>query len=187
MRQRLVGFDTRVAIEQAAVDWQDAERRRRYLLRDVRRPLSIDEAVWLRRDTSCVPGLGIRIETPRSWRLADALAEATDQETVVAFSVLVGPREPEFMPWLTPPELSSIDARWEFLGWDIAENAFPSALTNCGYEPDEREALSARFGAALNDHHLFGELAPALACRRAQEARILEHGPWAVLGLYRVR
>jgi len=185
MREVLLGFDTRVAFDSTPSDWTPA-RREQYLLRtDVLRPLSVDEAVWQRRDSTLVVGQGLRIETPKWTDLDAALAAASAEETVIAITVWQGLGEPEMLP-RDETRPSTIDAGWERLGWDVIEGYFPSAITNCGYPEDERRAWRAEWVPRLNDHHLFDELPPAYAFRDVRRRGVPEHPGFVVMGLYRV-
>lgn len=182
MREVVVGYDVRVAPEPDDAHWTD-ERRAEYLLEPaVRRPLSVDEAVWLRPESSLVVGRGLTVETPKYRALEAACAAAKPGEAVVAITAWRGLGEREVGE---PGEPSDVDAAWERLGWDVCDGFFPSALSNCGYSSTQREDL-AHFTPALNEHGLFRELPPAFAFRDLANRRVPEHAPFSVLGLYRV-
>jgi hypothetical protein len=76
-----------------------------------------------------------------------------------------------------------LEQEWERLGYDICDATGTSSLSNCGYEPDEREAL-ATFARQLNEHHLFREVEYADQFRSASGLRVPEHAPFVVIGIY---
>ncbi|HEX7478963.1 MAG TPA: hypothetical protein VF331_14250 [Polyangiales bacterium] len=72
-----------------------------------------------------------------------------------------------------------LEPEWERLGYDICDAHGTSSLTNCGYEPGERESL-LNFVPQLNEHHLFREIEDADHFRVASDLRVPEHAPFAV-------
>jgi hypothetical protein len=177
----VVGFDTRLAPNGRAEPWDEA-RRRLYLLKDVDWPLSVDEAVWLRKNSTMVYGKGLTIETPRFRTAEEARAAAAPDEWAVAITAWTGPGEPE-----PPDDLGAPDPAWQRLGYDVCEEFFPSGLSNCGYDAEEAEGWRQDWGPALDEHHLFHDLPTAFAFRDATARRVAEHGPFAVMGLYKLR
>ncbi len=186
MRELLLGFDARAGLDASPSDWSP-ERREQYLLRrDVRRPLSVDEAVWTRRDSALGEGLDVHIETPKWTDLSTALAATPADETLVAITVWQGLSEPAMSP-RGEVRPSALDAGWERLGWDVVDGLFPSALTNCGYREDDRRAWRAEWEGLLNEHHLFRELPAAFGFRDARARDVPALATLVVMGLYRVR
>lgn len=179
----VLGYDVRVAPEQAARAWDEA-RRAQFLLRvDAPCPLSVDEAVWPRPGAP-PPGDGLlEVLTPRFATLEDARAAAESDDVVIAITAWRGPGEPELPAG--PAEPVHPDPAWERLGWDVADGVFPSALSNCGYGA-EAETWRARWADRLDAHHLLSTLPDAFAFRDASQRRVPEHAPMSVLGLYRV-
>lgn len=182
MVEVVLGYDVRTPIDADDPLWTPS-RRAQYLLRpDIQRPLSVDEVVWLRPNTTVRWGEGATIETPKCTALADALA--TDG-TPIAITQWQGPGEPEI--WVpTHADPAAIDPSWIHVGWDVCDGFFPSGLCNCGYLEGEREPLAA-FAERLNEHGLFADLPSAFAFRDLTNRRVAEHAPFAVLGLYLVR
>ena len=74
-------------------------------------------------------------------------------------------------------------ADWQPLGYDVADTAYISALTNCGYQPDEASALRAAWTGRLNQHGLFETLEDADAFRALTDRRIAAHAPFQVFAL----
>ena len=75
------------------------------------------------------------------------------------------------------------DSAWRFLGFDITDSGI-SGLTNCGYHDGERESLAAEWGPHLNGFHLFEDLERAFVFRTLTDARVPEHAPFFVIGLW---
>ena len=187
-RERLVGFDARsLAVESAT--WP-AERRSTYLLRpDVARPLSIDPLVWPRVLGESEGGLSTRVAEPELALLQERLRVIDHHArpyAIVAISILPVPADPDSLRSLSAPEPPTLDSGWSRLGYDVADEALLSGLSNAGYREDEVGALRARWGPELNDHHLFGDAARALELRSVTDGRVPEHAPFFVFGLCEV-
>jgi hypothetical protein len=90
----------------------------------------------------------------------------------------------------TPPpgdgSVQAIDAGWERLGYDVADDFTLSGLCNCGYEAEEAAGLRPAWSPELNHHGLFGDPRAALRFCSLTDARVPEHAPFFVYGLYRV-
>jgi hypothetical protein len=182
--QVVLGFDARLPLDRAREGWADEERRHQYLLSpEVDVPLSVDEAVWPRRDSG-LGGGGFEVRTPRWATLAEARAEAHPDDVLIAITAWRGSGEPE-----TPPTAGQVpvDPSWVRLGWDVVAGVFPSAVSNCGFAPDDVLGWRDTWGARFNRFHLFDDLPTAFAYRDASNRRVAEHAPFSVLGLYRVR
>lgn len=179
----VIGFDTRIDTAAARARW-DPDRREQFLLRLDADPLSVDEAVWP-RDLSPLGDEEFEVVTPRYASLEDAIANAGPGEVVIGITAWRGRGEPELPAgpaWPMKP-----DPDWERLGWDVVSGVFPSAVSNCGYDEDQRDAWRSRWAPELNACHLFDELPIAFAFRDASQRRVPEHAPFSVMGLYRVR
>src|SRR5688500_12418560 len=110
MREVVVGYDVRLAPEAAAPAWLES-RRHEYLLNlDAKRPLSVDEAVWPRKDTTLVEGKGLTVETPKFSSVSDALAAASPDEVVIAITQWQGMAEPGIGE---PADPATVDPAWE--------------------------------------------------------------------------
>jgi hypothetical protein len=194
--ESVIGFDARAAWLDPDERW-DAARRATYLLRpDVERPLSIDRLVW--------PAVATRASGPYPlWTDVAALSvDVADEGThaggpfwIVAFSLVVRSRTDE--EWhLWEPLLSASgmlgqapvlpDRSWGVLGYDVADLALLSGLTNCGYAPTSAQSMRTTWARRLNAHHLFATGGDAYAFKPVTDARVPEHAPFAVFGVYRV-
>lgn len=193
-----IGFDARVTGAERP-PW-DADRRALYLLRtDVRVPASTDRLVW--------PSLFDLAAAPAApaWTGANAMLW-DDLDRLRGF---VAERWPQPVPshaivavtWVSdrgfaeagatgpyrePTKPSATSPAWSVLGFDVADGSLLSGLTNCGYAPDEVDVLRARWGPRLNESHLFSSIGDALAFREVADARVPEHAPFFVYGLYLV-
>jgi hypothetical protein len=184
-----MGFDARAASLEPNERW-DADRRTTYLLRtDVERPLSIDHVVW--------PAVVPRGPNPYGlWSDKDELERnvqaASGRISLVAFTLVTQAiAEHELAlhkPFLSmlevpaPPAVSSGSC----LGYDVADLAFLSGLSNCGYAPDIVETMRERWVPRLNKSHLFTNPADAAMFRSTTDVRVPEHAPFFVYGIYRV-
>ncbi|MCL2449313.1 MAG: hypothetical protein FWD17_10220 [Polyangiaceae bacterium] len=145
----------RQALGELARAW-DEPRRARYLLDpEVEQPLSIDARVW-------------PLDPDRL-------------RANVAFSVLLDEREPQILSRWFPEE---VEGPVSLLGYDIADDVFLSGLSNCGYTDDDARALRLLWGPKLNRFHLFEDARVASAFRSVTDARVPEHAPFFVFGIY---
>ncbi|NOU27561.1 MAG: hypothetical protein HOO96_06590 [Polyangiaceae bacterium] len=169
-------------------DWT-ADRRETYLLcLDVARPLSVDRSVWSpprRPDAPRFDALPwITTDDVRAraittfgapaghWVLVALGAVAEDEREASALARDHGITE----PLVAPPS-------WTFLGFDVFDGGI-SGLVNCGYGPTETSALRQKWASCLNQHGLFADAALALAFRAFTNARVPEHAPFRVVGLW---
>jgi hypothetical protein len=152
-----VDLSTRMMLGTLSVRWSQ-ERREQYLLAiSVIEPLSVDRYVWPYAESGIRVALTLSIERPSN----------CDREQ---------------KHWAAVAR--SMPSPTKFLGYDVADIGRISGLSNCAYVPDEREALRSEWGPKLNDHHLFTQLEPARAFRRLTDARVPEHAPFYVYGIY---
>jgi hypothetical protein len=97
----------------------------------------------------------------------------------------------EMRPGLGPYDLPTNprvrDPNWRFLGFDVTDGGFISGLSNCGYTEEERRILVSQWGARLNSHHLFDDIAHAFAFRSLTNQRVAEHAPFFVIGQWQIR
>lgn len=183
----------------------DAARREQYLLRmDVRKPLSVDCAVW--------PFFfdPLESEKPQDWRIGCAdLWEETDALRIFVQSDDGRPNKPHRIIGITLDVLSYADAEewcrrqgkllghlasraikgkvpWPRLGYDVADGAMISALTNTGWlaETENVWALREKWWPLLNENHLFERSADARQFRDYSSVRFKENAPFFVFGIY---
>jgi hypothetical protein len=86
-------------------------------------------------------------------------------------------------PYLASTTPEHRDGAWAFLGFDITDSGI-SGLSNCGYDDAERDGLAAEWAQHLNRYHLFDSLERAFEFRKLSNARVPEHAPFFVIGLW---
>jgi hypothetical protein len=166
-------------------DWNEV-RREQFLLRtDVTRPASIDRMVWGLPEGKPATTIG----APLPWVTIDEVRTKADALGLGAIAVVIGvvvadTAEEDEVTKLTGIEAElAVHATWEFLGFDVADGSI-SGLSNCGYQNDEASALRPAWTPRLNDHGLFQDVVDAAAFRDLTNARVPEHAPFFVYGLW---
>jgi hypothetical protein len=210
----LLGFDARVDPTDARVLWDPERRARFLLKTDVPAPLSVDVLVWpalfdwgqgvgmtpAERDRLRLAGLAPPVWTGANaglWDDLDAMRAyvregerggAVPRHTVVAITWIMDQasmaRRRAGGPYVQPTDPPGVAPAWTRLGYDVADASRLSGLADCGYAPDEVEPLRERWARFLNLHHVFDQVAYALAFRQVADRRVTEHAPFFVYGLY---
>ena len=206
--EQLIGFDARLT---NAAEWSQ-ERREQYLLRvDSPVPVSVDPTV--QRSVFDLPEYDRPNYVGAFQNLWEELPElkatlssikAAQTYQVLAFALVgrVTPSTPHplaaavddrgYDPFtasrvpLPPVVPATRDTAWKLLGYDVADRWGLSGLMNCGYKPDIVGATRARFVGRLNAHHLFDAPEDADEFRAHADARVQEHAPFFVYGVWRV-
>ena len=209
--EELIGFDAREAGEYDS-RW-DAKRRQSFLLRpEVVRPLSLDLDVWptifeigsLETTSRFRPGT--RPRGAPLWDNLDLMSGHLKQQRVhpndmvlvaIGWLPLPGFRETGVVsPYppgigdpflLEPAEPDQPKRSWDLLGYDVADGAWFSGLSNCAYTREERARLRETWAPKLNEHHLFRDHEPALDFIQVTNARVPEHAPFHAYSLYRLQ
>ncbi len=208
VEEALLGFDAREMFLEPGSLWPPARRAAFLLREDVRKPLSVDTAVWHSlfgeglSDAERV-GRGIEALSSPGWRgpnqgLWDSLSRMqsalgplpSEAYWTVAISWVLVEGFSESRagsgPYREKMEPEAVSTDWTLLGFDVADAGFISGLSNCGYTPEEAAGLRATWASSLNAHHLFDDLEKALAFREMTEARVSEHAPFFVYALRRI-
>lgn len=204
-RAVLLGFDAR---EQFLDGWSEARRKRYLIVRDVRKPYSVDVLVWpsvfgdgMTRDQELEAGSRLRTASvcrgPNAplWEdleaVRGALAGVPAQEyTLIAVSevrvdmLVEQARDYSGMEPAARP--TSLNAQWDLLGYDVADRSLFSGLMDSSYAPTDLPGLSRRWAARLNAHHLFSELGDARIFAAEAVQRVPEHAPFLVFALHLV-
>lgn len=82
---------------------------------------------------------------------------------------------------------NTVDKSWEFLGYDVADTGFTSAISNMGFTADDNlPKLRAQWGDTLNMHHLFNKTDDALRFKEFSNHRVPEHAPFFIYTLWRI-
>ncbi len=208
VEEALLGFDARERFVEPESLWPP-ERRGGFLLReDVRKPLSVDTAVWPSLFGEGLPaavraGLGMEALRSPGWRgpnqelwdnlsrmqrFLEPLPTEAYWRVAVSWVSVEGFSESRAGggPYREKMEPEALGTDWTLLGFDVADAGFISGLSNCGYTPGEAAGLRATWASALNAHHLFDDLEKALAFREMTEGRVPEHAPFFVYALRRL-
>ena len=198
MCERLIGFDLREMWVSPETQWP-ADFRALYCLRtDLEDVLSTDPQVWpsafdldealrtqrqacdhrqvLWTDLASLIAC-IRSAWGSAWRPARLIAL-----TVVSDSD--DPFEDTLSPVTGPPNPGSLGSDWECLGYDVSESLLLSGLSSCGYSADSVDTWREEWSHRLNSHHLFDDPAWARRFSTLTHARVPEHGPFFVWGLW---
>jgi hypothetical protein len=184
-----VGADVRVEPVEADPDWA-ADRRDLYLLRrEVVRPLSVDPRVWARPAHDATRAVDPALpwvtvdETRRRYAARSAVVGAA--WVVVALGAVPhdGPARATLAKRGITDEIV-LDPSWSFLGYDVAGDVELSGLSNCGYDGEGVDALRTTWSPRLNEHGLIENLDDALELRTITDARVPEHAPFGVIGLW---
>lgn len=176
-----IGFDLRSTV--ADPGWT-AERRTIYLLRhDVASVRSVDPDVWVRP-----PGLpSAPRPEPESVglrsHLSDLLAAASGLDLAGAVTVRITELDEDAQ---TAESAGPGSARYDLLGYDVADYYLMSGLANCGYSPEEAASLAPDWAPLLNEWHLFGNPADATAFAAVTAERVPEHAPFYAYGVYQL-
>lgn len=160
-------FDAREPFDREDPNWTNARRAMHLLRLDVVRPLSVDALVW--------PCVITGTELP-SWT-----GEFGLWEDLARLEQFVGLRPHQRIAVTRTAE--SIQG-WSLLGSDVADGALISGLSNCGYRQDEMSTLRKFWASRLNGNHLFDAFDDASRFREMTDARVPEHAPFAVYGLW---
>ncbi len=208
----VLGFDLRLpAASYLDVDW-GAERRQRFLLRpEITRPLSVDRMAWpslfefpgcallASRDSGRAPfeTNDHRERCSLLWSSLSRMAAAlpVDLGCLAARCETIRIDLESHAPVLAdgdwgyildgPIDRAALGNEWQFLGFDVADPSCCSALSNCGYLPEEHASLADAWGPKLNEAGLLASQDDADAFRTLSDRRIREHAPFFVLALYR--
>jgi hypothetical protein len=87
------------------------------------------------------------------------------------------------IPSVVPHDLP---AGSSFLGYDVADGSLISGISNCGYDSTEIRTLRATWSSSLNGNGLIGTLDSAMRFKSMTDARVPEHSPFWVFGIYRM-
>ncbi len=214
METLLLGFDAREMCCDFQSTWSQ-ERKDAYLFRqDIRKPLSTDTIVWpsqfdAGRSIECsqpggAPIAQVDLSLP-AWigpnrplwsdldHLQTYLAAQPSTRTmpywVVAIARLADGASTGSWPQLGTTTPSHIQPQWRLLGFDVADQYLLSGLSNCGHIPgtDDVLLLGRLWEPHLNDYHLFDNPGEAALFKEFSDARVPEHAPFFVYGIWLVQ
>jgi hypothetical protein len=211
LQEKVLGFDFR-EVWRSSDDLWPLKRREIFLLNlDAAKPLSVDSTVW---PSVFDIGQGIGLPQAERQRLGMAglelpqwigpnaglwenlddmrryLADRWQDPRPHSSIAITWLSDQEFSdagqagPYLEPTSPAGINPDWLFLGFDVADGSLVSGLSNCGYLPDEVARLRSEWWPHVNENHLFRNAATAFKFRELADARVPEHAPFFVYGLY---
>lgn len=172
-----------------ASSW-NLERRRLFLLNsEVEFPLSVDRNVW--------PALGLPkhsgIDETPIWKNQKLMRETLEgvnripKGIYVLITIYADELYRSSKHWRLYLDVEGVVSQYleeDFLGYDVADAGLISAISNCGFSPQQKACLSAKFAPKLNEHGLFAELAVARNFQLDSNRRIKEHAPFFIHGLF---
>lgn len=184
--ERVYGFDLRTGLGSDDPAW-DTERRQRFLLRpDVRRPVSVDPAVWPR--SVPVARAASWCDAPYWWSEAEArrAASAEGISPVVAVLIAMSATPPELGNRLFGNPGTHPMVGWALLGFDVAAGSL-SGLSNCGWLwPEHKPARRSNHKNATNEFGLFDDRRVASRYAAFVGKRAASDGPFFVHGIYTI-
>ncbi len=199
VEERLLGFDVREMWLDLNVLWTQ-ERKDTYLLRtDINKVLSTDTLVWpsaFEWDNSIRSSF--RNTALNLWCNLQQLRDQMDSMEYTAqkpywiigitllWGIISSQEQEMWNSFLLPTIPPAPDKDWTFLGYDVADTALISGLSNCSHKPDEIQSMRERWGPHLNRFHLFRDYSQAVEFKRESDQRVVEHAPFFVYGLYLV-
>jgi hypothetical protein len=179
-REVLLGFDARRIERSGYREKLPIDYRLRTEVEDI---LSVDTMVWPSAVLDAPSWIG---PNAPFWEDLDRLRSAPLSSganwIIAAAWRSLGQEATKYGPYPEPTRPGRIDPAWTFLGFDIADPGI-SGLSNCGYG-QERQVLATEWGPHLNRYHLFEDLDRAFAFRAITNARVPEHAPFFVIGLW---
>jgi hypothetical protein len=197
----LLGFDAREMWLDVAEYWPEESKRHFLLRQDIVRPLSTDEYVWRSvfyvdsslqypEWTGPIQNLWDNLATLQAY-LDTTWIERTFPYWLIAVTLEEDVCECEnLLEWhdrvsnlITTPR----DPAWAFLGYNIADKWLTSGLSNCSSNETEMQILRDTYASALNEHHLFDAIKPAVDYVHVTNERVREHAPFFVFGLWLIK
>lgn len=208
----VIGFDLRLPADSYLGSQWSADRRQLFLLQpETAWPRSVDKMVWpslfefpgsnllANQDVGRVPfestrhrevcsllwsdlprmAAAVPAEVMRLGRTCETVRIDLETEAVVTADGAWGYMLDE------PILIDRTQGNWQFLGYDVADQALCSALSNCGYQSSERAQIASIWAPRLNETGLMRDWADARAFCDLSDRRIREHAPFFVLALYR--
>jgi hypothetical protein len=206
MKQELTGYDLRIDPERL-VDFWDSGRKSSYLIKtDILYPLSVDNMVWPSIFDDGITGIGLAEEHRKKlgltgfpikewvgpnkpfWssekELLDYAKEALGQNVKETSNRLIRVHR-----FLTKEDsaYTAVDnfelTEGKFCGYDVADQAFLSALANINILTRDNKIPDNLFNE-LNKFHLFNEIEKAFEYKAYISCEVREHVPFYVFGIW---
>jgi|GEM_PF-4891911 len=176
-----------VKINKANLAPWDKNRKKQFLLNcEVKKPLSIDDAVWDHLDKSHTEFLTNDVELHPDFELNKdhvtilITMPPKDYSRIIHFFDHSNIYYPKWLQCINQHGLN-----FNFLGYDIADFMLMSGISNCGYEDNEKK-LFEPYLPFINEYGLISDLDVAGSIRQMVDKRVSEHAPFYIFGIYEV-
>jgi hypothetical protein len=199
---RLLGYDVRERWCDRRRLWPE-QRVQRFLLRtDIDKPLSTDVMVWptvfadaqldwldlgdARIGSVGAPAPAFHGFVQDLWRDLAELERHVPQD-LPAHDVIAITSTDATHPDMPSCSPATLDDHWILRGYDIADSGLLSGLSNCGFlahEAEDAARLRTQWAGRLNRWHLFDDPTHASDFARLADARVPEHAPFTVYGIW---
>ncbi len=201
MNALLLGFDVLGKPEQMGRRVWDNGDREKYLLRpEIKFPVSVDRAIC---PSIFQPSAHQERDATEAntnlmglWRDAASMARWIEQrpqlKELVRLSVaiqLAAPNNGDPMWDTIAAEGTSPAAplrQWERFGYDVADRGPTSALSNCGYTPEEMAQTRLKWRDRINQWGLLDNLDDAVTFRAFSDERVSEHALFYIYEILRI-
>lgn len=168
-------------------DWTE-KRRHEFLIRnDISSPKSVDKNVWdefvsdeVQTDAGPLP-LPTWCDREKMLEVNQYSVSRTDL-VELTIGIFIDKVLPEFIDLNEFTSVDTIDGN--FLGYDVADEGLTSALSNCGYSPEEMIEARLKFSNAINSNGLLTSLDVAKEFLKYSTERIPDHAPFFIFPLY---
>jgi hypothetical protein len=188
----LVGFDARESELAGRKTPIPIDVREVILLRpEIELPFSVDghiwPSVWGMNDVRQIEENGLWLNLAK---LQQSLIEHGRTAILIAVELLVLSNMPAFgFPFSlidSAPDPPTVPEGSICLGFDVADSAFLSGLSNCGYSEKDRALLRSAWQSRINDFGLLKSEQDAIEFRELSDARVPEHAPFWIYRLSRL-
>ena len=165
----------------------DKDRIKQFLLNcEVKKPLSIDDAVWDHFDKSHTEFLTNDVELHPDFELNKdnvtvlITMPSKDYSRIIHFFDYSNIYCPKWLQCINQHGLN-----FNFLGYDIADFMLISGISNCSYEDNEKKLFEPHL-PFINKYGLISDLDVAGSIRQMVDKRVPEHAPFYIFGVYEV-
>lgn len=165
------------------------ERKKNFLIKpEILLPKSVDDNVWQQYKPSSI-NTTIGLIPQSFWLEQSKMLKTTQYEKTNSNLVELTTYLHTFED--IPEEIIAMDYKpttlpnhLNFIGYDIADEAPWSGLSNCQYSLDELNYCRQKFGSYLNQHGLFSDINIAQNFIDYTNSRVKEHAPFYLYSLY---
>jgi hypothetical protein len=90
------------------------------------------------------------------------------------------------MAFQEPVSPCRLDPRWEFKGYDVADQYFTSGLSNCACGTQAMENLRMKFAGDINGNGLISTVEKAAQFKDCADQSVSSHAPFFIYGMYQL-